>query len=190
MRLWETSGQWGQLLTWWLLAVALGLDAFSLCVGIGLAGIRLRQVMRVSGTIGAFHVMMPLIGVALGQVLVPFVGSLATLLGGLLLSFLGLHMLWHASRGHAQPTGVYLSGTGLLLFALTVSLDALSVGFSLGLLAGSAALAVALFGLMGFLMAGFGLLVGRRVGRWLGEYSEAFGGLILVAFGFKLIVGG
>lgn len=189
MRLWETSVQWGQLFTWWLLAVALGLDAFSLCVGIGLAGIRLRQVMRVSGTIGVFHVMMPLIGVALGHVLVPFVGSLATLLGGLLLSFLGLHMLWNASRGHAPQASVHLGGAGLLLFALTVSLDALSVGFSIGLLTGGAAFAIALFGLMGFVMAGIGLLVGRRVGRWLGEYSEAFGGLILVVFGFKLIVG-
>jgi manganese efflux pump family protein len=33
-----------------------------------------------------------------------------------------------------------------------------------------------------------GLLVGRRMQGWLGTYSEALGGSILLAFGIKLLL--
>ena len=36
-------------------------------------------------------------------------------------------------------------------------------------------------------MSVMGLLLGRRVGKWMGEYGEAFGGVILLMFGFKFL---
>jgi putative Mn2+ efflux pump MntP len=36
-------------------------------------------------------------------------------------------------------------------------------------------------------MSCIGLSLGKYVGQWLGEYGEAFGGLILVAFGIKIL---
>lgn len=178
----------GQFITLFMIAVALGMDAFSLGIGVGMVGMRYRDIAKISLTIGLFHVAMPLLGIALGIYLSMMVGSIAVLIGGAILIMLGLHMLWNGLFEDDSQSVMRTKGFGLFLFAFSVSLDALSVGFSFGLLEVNKLLAVSLFGLMGGIMAGCGLLLGRRMGGWLGEYSEVFGGLILLVFGVKFIM--
>lgn len=48
------SADAGQVVTILIMAVALGMDALSLGVGIGMKGIRLRDVLRISIVIGFF----------------------------------------------------------------------------------------------------------------------------------------
>ena len=48
--------QIGQLMTIGIMAIALGLDAFSLGIGIGMKGIRLIDILKISIVIGIFHV--------------------------------------------------------------------------------------------------------------------------------------
>jgi putative Mn2+ efflux pump MntP len=43
------------------------------------------------------------------------------------------------------------------------------------------------FGIMATVQTWAGLLLGRKVQSWLGSYSEALGGGILLAFGLKLL---
>ncbi len=183
-----TLFQWGQFLTLLMVAFALGMDAFSLGIGVGMVGMRLREVMRISITIGLFHIGMPLVGIWVGIYLSEIVGDIAVLIGGGVLMALGLHMLWSGFFRNEEQGILYTKGFGLLLFAFSVSLDALSVGFSFGLMEVNKILAVCLFGMMGGIMAGCGLLLGRSVGGWLGEYSEVLGGLILFSFGLKFIL--
>lgn len=57
----------GHLITIMIMAVALGMDAFSLGIGIGMKGIRLLHVLRLSLLISLFHILMPLIGFYTGQ---------------------------------------------------------------------------------------------------------------------------
>lgn len=33
-----------------------------------------------------------------------------------------------------------------------------------------------------------GLMLGRKAGRWVGEYGEAVGGVILLAFGARFLL--
>ncbi|MBO8172025.1 MAG: manganese efflux pump [Bacillaceae bacterium] len=179
---------WGQFITLFMIAVALGMDAFSLGIGIGMAGVRLRTVLRISLTIGLFHVIMPLIGMAAGIYLTSIIGDVATFFGGAVLSMLGIHMLWNGFFGKENnELLVRTSGLSLILFSMSVSLDALSVGFSFGLFAVDAFLAVILFGIIGTIMAGSGLMLGRTVGGWLGHYGEILGGIILLLFGIKFL---
>ncbi|GAB7387882.1 manganese efflux pump MntP family protein [Bacillaceae bacterium] len=182
--------EWGQWLTLFMIATALGMDAFSLGIGIGMAGIRLRHVVKISMTIGLFHILMPLIGIFVGMYLTSFIGDIATYVGGLILILLGSHMLWDSLVGEEATAARAgrATGWGLLLFAFSVSLDALSVGFSFGLIDTDIVLAVSMFGVMGTVMAGSGLILGRRMGDWVGDYGEALGGLILLAFGIKFLL--
>lgn len=180
---------WGQFITMLMIAIALGMDAFSLGIGIGMSGIRLSTVLRISITIGFFHIVMPLIGIVIGIYLTSFIGDIATFIGGAILCLLGIHMLWNGFFEGAKKSPVIRpAGLGLLLFSLSVSLDALSVGLSFGLFAVDALMAVLLFGVIGTVMAGSGLLLGKTMGDWLGNYGEAFGGLILLIFGIKFLV--
>lgn len=179
--------QWGQLFTIILMAAALGMDAFSLGVGIGLKGIRLLDVMKISTLIGIFHVLMPLGGMAAGHFLGELLGSVAVAAGGMLLVLLGGHMIVNSFREGSAVSVDHRRYWGMLLFAFTVSVDAFSVGVSLGIFASDRILTVLAFGLAGGLMAVLGLLLGRRAGRWAGDYGEALGGLILLAFGIRFL---
>ena len=63
------------ILTIFAVAFALGIDAFSLSIGIGLNGVKRQQMYLVSGVVAIFHIIMPLIGLYLGQALGKFVRS-------------------------------------------------------------------------------------------------------------------
>ncbi|MFV9510394.1 manganese efflux pump MntP family protein [Tepidibacillus sp. LV47] len=178
----------GEIVTFLMIAVALGMDAFSLGIGIGIQGLTIMQIMKVSTTIGIFHIIMPLIGIGVGHYLSTMIGDVATLLGGSLLVLLGLNMIWSSFSEKEAYSLSQIDGIGLLLLAFSVSIDALSIGFSLGLFSANIWFAILLFGLVGGVMTAIGLSIGTKIGHWLGEYGEIFGGIILLVFGIKFLV--
>lgn len=91
--------QAGQFLTLLIIALALGLDAFSLGLGIGLKGIRLLDVLKLGVVIALFHVFMPLAGIYTGQYVGSLLGEVATTAAGILLVLLGGHMIYSSLRG-------------------------------------------------------------------------------------------
>jgi len=179
--------QWGQLSTIVIMAIALGLDAFSLGIGLGMRGIRLLHIVYISMVIAIFHILMPLIGMFTGHYVSTILGGVAVAAGGGLLVLLGCHMIYSAMSNGKTPYFNILTVWGLLLFSLSVSIDSFAVGISLGLFSSEIAITCILFGVFGGIMSVMGLLLGRRVGRWMGEYGEAFGGVILLVFGLKFL---
>jgi putative Mn2+ efflux pump MntP len=173
----------GQIVTILLIAIALGMDALSICMGIGLRGIRLVHILQTSAIIGLFHMSMPLIGLWLGSLLGGLLGQVAVITGGVLLILLGGQMIYQTLRGHVTRTIHITSLLGVMTFAGSVSVDALSVGVTLGLFATDLLWTILLFGLVGGMMSLIGLLIGRRMGQIVGEYGEILGGLILLIFG-------
>ncbi|WP_274362439.1 manganese efflux pump MntP family protein [Paenibacillus thermotolerans] len=183
----EITEHLGQTLTILLIAIALGMDAFSLSLGIGMRGIRLRDVAKISAAIALFHVLMPLVGFFTGKYMSTLLGDLAVAIGGGLLMALGAHMIYSSLRGEAVRSINHGSFFGVLAFALSCSVDSLSVGVSLGMFSTDLILSVMMFGLLGGFMSAVGLMVGRRVGAMIGEYGEALGGAVLLAFGLLFL---
>ncbi len=183
----ENSAGLGQLITIFIMAAALGMDAFSLGVGIGMRGIRLLHVLRISLMIGIFHIIMPLLGMYTGQYVGSLLGKVTGYVAGGLLVLLGGHMIVNAFRGgFAKPVN-HRSWGGMILFSLSVSIDSFSVGVSLGMFKSDLLLTILTFGFFGGLMSIVGLLLGRKVSRNLGDYGEALGGTVLLAFGLMFI---
>ncbi len=179
-----TIGEW---LTLWLMSFALGMDAFSIGIGMGMLQLRLRQIVKIGVVIGLFHIGMPLAGLLLGKQISSHFGGIAVIIGGCLLLLLGLQMIHSSFKPENEPF-VNPVGFGLLLFAVSASLDSFSVGLSLGIYGARTFLTIFMFGIMSMLLTWGGLLMGRKVQKWLGSYSEALGGLILLAFGIKLLL--
>ncbi|MBT2573023.1 manganese efflux pump [Bacillus sp. ISL-51] len=177
----------GELLALSMMAFALGMDAFSVGLGMGMVRLRKRQIFHIGFVIGLFHVIMPLAGMAAGQLLSGFLGMLAVYVGGSLLFILGVQMIFAAFKQSEEPF-ISPAGAGLLLFAVGVSLDSFSVGLGLGMYGSKPLLAVALFGAFSTILTWAGLLIGSKVQSWLGSYSEALGGTILIGFGLKLLL--
>ncbi|RBW68713.1 manganese efflux pump MntP family protein [Bacillus taeanensis] len=180
------SAMLGELLTLSMMAVALGMDAFSIGLGMGMISLRSKQIFIIGLTIGIFHVFMPLFGMLIGKVLSSHFGEIATLVGGALLLLLGGQMIRSSFQEDDKPF-VMPVGFGLILFSLSVSLDSFSVGLSLGIVGARVFLTIALFGLASTGLTWLGLLLGQKVQKWFGTYSEAIGGCVLLAFGIKLL---
>jgi manganese efflux pump family protein len=177
----------GELLTLILMAFALGMDAFSVGLGMGMFRLTKRHIFKIGVTIGLFHVWMPLLGMAAGRFLSEQFGAIAGLLGGLLLILLGVQMIWSSFK-EDETSLITPVGKGLFIFALSVSLDSFSVGLTLGIYGAQTALVLICFGVAAMVLTWIGLMVGRKVQGWLGTYSEALGGCILLAFGIKLLL--
>ncbi|WEK53982.1 MAG: manganese efflux pump [Candidatus Cohnella colombiensis] len=178
----------GQILTIIIMAIALGMDAFSLGIGIGLKGVRLRDVLKLSLVIALFHILMPLGGMIMGQYVSSLLGGIATSVAGALLLLLGGHMVYSALRGESEGSIDHRSVGGLLIFSLSVSIDSFSVGITLGMFSAHRLITIMMFGLFGGLMSMLGLMLGRRASQSLGGYGEALGGVILFTFGLLFLI--
>ncbi|MFC0186975.1 manganese efflux pump MntP family protein [Fictibacillus aquaticus] len=168
------------------MSFALGMDAFSIGLGMGMLELRKKQILKIGMTIGLFHMIMPLLGMTLGKQISVYFGGIATMVGGFLLLLMGMLMI-RASFSKDKESFITPVGIGLLLFALSVSLDSFSVGLSLGIYGAKTAAVIIMFGFMSMVLTWAGLLMGSKVQQWLGSYSEALGGCILMAFGAKLL---
>ncbi|MGC4377348.1 manganese efflux pump MntP family protein [Fictibacillus sp. Mic-4] len=180
----STIGEW---LTLFFMSFALGMDAFSIGLGMGMLELRLRQILKIGITIGIFHMAMPLVGLTLGRQISEHFGGIAAMIGGFLLLLLGIQMIRSSFQSGGQPF-VQPVGVGLFVFAMSASLDSFSVGLSLGIFGARTFVTIMMFGLMSMILTWSGLLVGRKMQEWLGTYSEALGGFILFAFGIKLLL--
>ncbi len=96
---------------------------------------------------------------------------------------IGINMIYESMQGDEEDCVTKLTGISLLMLALGVSLDALTVGFSLGTLGFPVYIVVLTFGVVGGLMSALGLVFGKYIGKFLGEHAEKFGGLVLIVLG-------
>lgn len=172
-----------------MMAVALGMDAFSLAIGIGLKGITRRRAAILCLVIGSTHVALTFLGIYTGMLLHAPLGKLANWLGAFMLLGLGLHMLYTSVFGNSEEVSLSSTVPGLLLFALSVSVDALSIGFSIGLRSPAFGVVSAFtFGLFACILCGLGLWVGKRFNRVAGHFGEVLGACILIGYGVHFLI--
>ncbi len=191
----------GQLLTIILVAIVLGADAFSLSMGMGIKGVSRRYEQRFSVMVGIFHVLMPLLGLSLGLAAGKFLGIWAGRIGAVVLAFIGVEMLRKAYQ-EIRPQSVLFSKAraslmedklkindewiSLVLLTISVSIDALTVGFSLGTVQAPILLTVLIMGLVAGSMTMLGFKGGKLFSRMVGSYSQAAGGLVLLLLAVKM----
>lgn len=174
-----------------LLSLALGMDAFSVAIGVGLTASGRRQIFRLSWHFGFFQFAMPLAGWQAARLVSSEVGSYGAWIGSGLLFLVGFRMLRDALRKGARqalprdPT----KGWSLVMLSTATSIDALAVGFGLGLVGGSLFRACLLIGITAGLMTWLGMLLGRFLAARVGIYAELAGGVVLLLLALRLLLG-
>jgi putative Mn2+ efflux pump MntP len=79
-------------------------------------------------------------------------------------------------------------GLAVIGLGLSISLDELAIGFTIGLLGLPILLIVVLIGLQAFIAAQLGHRLGARLGEHVAEGAERLAGITLVALGVALLV--
>lgn len=175
-----------------VLFASLGLDTLAVAVGFGLSGLPRSRWLRLALTLAAFESGMPIVGLLVGQRLGPALGALATYLAAGLLVVIGLLAIREAradARRANQPSRPpEAEARPLLLTGLSVGLDELAVGFSLGVLGVSLGPALGYIAVQALALTGVGLLLGERLGARLGARAELVSGVVLAALGLGLFL--
>lgn len=179
----ESIPELGQILTLAIVAIALGMDAFSVGIGLGMKRPSYEKMILFCLLVALFHIIMPLCGVYIGEYLSVHMKEIASLVGGGMLCFLGGNMVIQSLKDSDEAKVRDGTIMGLIMMSLSVSLDSLSAGLSMGLFSADRMLAVLLFGISGGLLTILGLMIGKSVGSWLGRYGEILGGVILLVLG-------
>jgi putative Mn2+ efflux pump MntP len=169
--------------------IPLGFDTLAVSIALGLQG---AQPLRPALLFATFEMAMPLAGIGLGRYVGARVETLAGYVGGLTLIGVGLHMLREMSESeHKLGRLSFGSLREMAAAGLGVSTDEIAIGFPLGALRLPVAVVLAAIGLQAFLVTVLGIIVGRKIGRELGQrtawVSAALAGTAFVLLGVFLV---
>jgi putative Mn2+ efflux pump MntP len=170
------------------LVFPLGLDTFAVAAALGALGVSGRHRLRVSLLFTVFEACMPLIGLALGAPLGRALGDAADYVAIAVLLVFGLYtVLGHEDDDEQLTKLIQLRGPGAILLGVSISLDELAIGFTLGLLRLPAAIVIVLIAVQTFIVTQLGLRLGHRLSERLREGAQRLAGLALTVLALVLL---
>lgn len=174
-----------------LIALSMAMDAFAVCISVGALPESQgpRPAFRLSFHFGLFQFVMPVLGWLAGATIEPYIRNYDHWLAFGLLALVGGRMILSALRNHKEASRSDPSrGLTLVLLSVAVSIDALAVGLSLGVLGIFVWYPAILIGVVTGLLSLIGLRVGNSLGKRLGRSVEIAGGLILIGIGLRILI--
>lgn len=176
-----------------LIAIGLSMDAFaiSVCKGLSMPRLNLKQAGVIGLFFGGFQALMPAIGWLLGKQFERYITQFDHWIAFVLLAFIGGKMIFEAAGGNGGEEAdalVRLDIKELLLLSVATSIDALAVGITFAFLQVSIASSAAMIGCTTFILAFAGVAIGNKFGGKFREKAEIAGGAILILIGLKILL--
>jgi len=126
-----------------------------------------------------------LVGVGLGRV----IGGFSEYVAIAALAGLGFYMLFGRDENDQRVQKLVAStGMAMIVLGLSVSLDELAIGFSLGLLNVPIVPAIVLIAAQAFIVSQVGFAIGGKVGEATREGAERLAGAVLIVIAGALLV--
>ncbi|MFB7739049.1 manganese efflux pump MntP family protein [Streptomyces sp. NPDC056112] len=159
-------------------------------IALGTVPFGLKRAMQVALTFGLWDAVMPLVGLLIGREIGEAVGGVADVVGAIALGGYGLYLVISSLR---NPEPDELDHPWALFgIPLTLSLDNLVAGASLGILGLSPWFSAPVFGLVTAVMSLIGIRLGRAAARLIRIRADLVSGvsLIIAAAVLPLAFGG
>lgn len=179
-----------------LLAVSLSMDAFavSLCKGLALKKIGIKNCAIVGLWFGSFQVLMPMAGYFLGSTFADKITSIDHWIAFVLLAIIGGNMIKESFEKDGEKVNDSLGFKTMFVMAIATSIDALAVGVSFAFTDFQPEwfvyIAFALIGVTTFTLSAAGVKIGNIFGTKYKSKAEFAGGLILILLGLKILLEG
>lgn len=172
-----------------LIGLGLAMDAFavSICQGLKMQKINLKQTITIALFFGGFQGIMPFIGWLLGKNFETYITSFDHWIAFALLLIIGGKMIIESFEAN-DSCEVTNSLKDLVLLAIATSIDALAVGITFAFLKTSILLPVLLIGIITFILCIFGVIIGNKFGSRYKNKAEFLGGIILILIGLKILI--
>lgn len=172
------------------LVLPLCLDTFAVAAALGVSRLGAAQRIRLSLLFAVFEGGMPLVGLAFGASIGNAIGNLADYVASAGLLGVGAWMLFADDEKEEQRVRRLAGAGGLAVvgLGLSVSLDELAIGFSMGLARVPVVPAALLIAAQAFLASQVGFALGARISKRLREGAERVAALALIVIGVLLVL--
>src|SRR5229473_5010839 len=148
------------------------------------------QRVRFGLLFASFEGGMPVIGLLVGAGLGRVIGGFSEYVAIVALAGLGFYVLFRRDEDDERVQRLVAStGTAMIVLGLSVSLDELAIGFSLGLLSVPIVPAILLIAAQAFVVSQVGFAIGDRIGEATREGAERLAGAVLIVIAGALLVG-
>ncbi len=177
-----------------LLAIGFSMDAFavSICKGVAIKQVNMKQMALVGLWFGGFQALMPLIGYLVGSAFAQYIEKFDHWIAFGLLVLIGANMLREVIFAkEEEEESATLAPLSMLVLAIATSVDALAGGIDFSIrfdLALVAYIAIAAIGVITFLTSAAGVKLGAVCGTRFKKKAEITGGVILIGMGIKILV--
>ena len=175
------------------IGIALAMDALGVTLSIGLNPIVRRNTkIKYIISFGFFQFFFFLLGGVFGYLFDTYVVSIPNLVGGLAIGAVGIMMFKEGFESEKKEDDLLLKKSMPIILGVSVSIDALVVGFTACHHIGSYILMTVnsiMIGLITLLICTTGFFLCRYIRRleFITRYADFLGGLILIIFAIKMI---
>ena len=178
------------LLTLFITAVGLSMDAFavSICKGLAMKKLSVKKALIIGLWFGGFQALMPTIGYLLGTRFEKYVTSIDHWIAFVLLALIGANMIKEALSDDEEEANDSIDVKTMFLLAVATSIDALAVGVTYAFLQVQIIPAVTFIGITTFTLSAVGVKIGNVFGLKYKSKAEITGGVILILMGTKILL--
>ena len=173
------------ILIYFVMAIGLSMDAFSLALAYGTTKIPINKKVLLSITVGIFHFFMPKLGALIGTELLLNYIAKANYLVGIIFLIQAIEMLLSRKE---EKTGSITNMISIILFSFTVSIDSFSVGIALSLTTTDINSPCIIFALISTLFTFLGVELGSKIAYKFENKAEYIGIIILLILGIKYLI--
>lgn len=173
-----------------LISISVAADAFavSVCKGLSLKKIKIKDAFKIGIWFGFFQTLMPTIGFFLGDIFESIVTNIDHWIAFILLAFIGGKMVFE-SFSHEEKINSELNFYTMLILSIATSIDALVIGVAYVCAYGSknAIITFSMIGIVTFILSVFGVYIGNKFGNKHKNVAEFTGGIILILLGIEIL---
>ena len=178
------------LLTLFITAVGLSMDAFSvaICKGLAMKKLSWKKALIIGLWFGGFQALMPTIGYLLGTRFESYVTAIDHWIAFVLLALIGANMVKESFSKEEESSNDAVDFKTMFLLAIATSIDALAVGVTYAFLQVRIVPAVSFIGVITFTLSIVGVKIGNVFGLKYKSKAELTGGIILIVMGIKILL--
>lgn len=169
-----------------LIGISLSMDTFSLSLTLGTV-LENKLIKILPLFVGIFHFFMPILGNFIGITLINLLNLASNIILGTVLIVLGINLAIHYFKDESAE--INLNIIGILIFALSVSIDSFSVGLGINDITNNYYIASVIFALCSASFTYLGIIIGKYSSKLIGKYAIILGIFLLLILGiFHLFI--
>lgn len=176
-----------------IIGIALAMDALGVTLSIGLnPSVRRNNKIQYIISFAVFQFLLFFIGGICGNLFEKYIVAIPNIVGGIAIGIVGLMMFKEGIQSKEEDSNLLVKKSTVLILGISVSIDALVVGFTACHHIGSYLLMTVnsiLIGLITLLICTTGFFLCRYIRRleFVTKYADFLGGIILILFAIKMI---